>query len=53
MWSPVLTFALFWADGRRTIGEIQRLVELELGRTEIDLVAYFRFLQRLGYIAWA
>jgi hypothetical protein len=53
MWSGVLTFALFWADGRRTLGEIQRLVELELGQTEIDLVAYFRFLQRLGYIAWA
>ena len=53
MWSPVLTFGLFWADGQRTIGEIQRLVELELGKTEIDLVAYFRFLQRLGYIAWA
>ena len=53
MWSPVLTFGLFWADGQRTIGEIQRLVELELGKTEIDLVVYFHFLQRLGYIAWA
>ncbi len=52
MWSSVLTFGLFWADGQRTLGEIQRLVELEAGPTDIDLVAYFRFLQRLGYVEW-
>jgi len=53
MWSPTLTFALYWADGRRSLAEIRRLVELELGPTEIDLVAYFRFLQGQGLIEWA
>ena len=52
MWSSVLIFGLFWADGRRNLGEIERLVRLEMGPTDIDLIAYFRFLQRLGYIAW-
>ena len=52
MWSSVLIFGLFWADGRRNLGEIERLVRLEIGPTDIDLIAYFRFLQRLGYIAW-
>jgi len=53
MWSPVLIFGLFWADGRRDLREIQRLVELELGPTEVDLIAYFRFLERLGFVEWA
>jgi len=53
MWSPVLTFGLYWADGTLPVGEIQRRVELEFGPTEIDLVEYFQFLERLGYVEWA
>mgnify|MGYP005838879625 CR=1 FL=1 len=53
MWSPVLTFGLYWADGTLPIGEIQHRVELECGPTEIDLVEYFQFLERLGYVEWA
>ncbi len=52
MWSPVLTFGLYWADGTLRIGEIQRRVELEFGPTEIDLGEYFQFLERLGYVEW-
>ena len=53
MWSPALNFALFWADGRRTLGEIGHLVEMEVGPIKPDLIAYFRFLERLGHIEWA
>ena len=53
MWSPTLIFALYWADGARSIHEIGRLVEQEHGPTDIDLVAYFELLHELGHIAWA
>jgi hypothetical protein len=52
MWSAPLIFALYWADGRRTLQDIDRRVRLEFGPTEIDLTAYFRFLHKLGYVQW-
>jgi hypothetical protein len=50
MWSAVLNAALFWADGERSVAVIGRLVEQELGPSEVDLKGYFELLARLGYI---
>ena len=52
MWSATLTFGLYWADGQRTVTEIQRLVEFEFGPTEIVLGEYFGLLVQLGHIEW-
>jgi len=46
---PVL--ALYWADGRRSLAEILKLVELESGLEAKDfLVEYFRFLEKTGFV---
>lgn len=46
---PVL--ALYWADGRRSLAEILKLVELESGLEARDfLVEYFRFLEKTGFL---
>jgi hypothetical protein len=43
--------ALYWTDGKRTISEIVRLTELELGGDfRFDFSGYFRFLAKHGYI---
>jgi aminopeptidase YwaD len=43
--------ALFWADGRRTLGQILDLLELETdGRQPEALAAHFKLLARLGLI---
>ena len=47
--TPAIT-ALYWCDGRRTVAEVKRLTELELGPVKIDLDAYFSFLARHGYV---
>ena len=47
--TPAIT-ALYWCDGRRTVAEVKRLTELELGPVQLDLDAYFRFLARHGYV---
>ena len=47
--TPAIT-ALYWCDGHRTLAEVKRLTELELGPVNLDLDAYFRFLARHGYV---
>ena len=42
--------ALYWCDGKRTLAEVIRLTELELGPQNFDFVGYFKFLQRHGYV---
>ena len=42
--------ALYWCDGRRTLAEVIRLTRLEVGSTNFDLLKYFRFLERKGYV---
>jgi hypothetical protein len=42
--------ALFWCDGKRNLAEVIRLTEHELGPTDFDFVAYFRFLRKHGYV---
>ncbi|HET8667365.1 MAG TPA: M28 family peptidase [Terriglobales bacterium] len=43
---PLLT----WCDGKRTVAEVIRLVELEYGPMRFDFVGYFKFLAKHGYI---
>jgi hypothetical protein len=51
LWSSMLNSALYWCDGRRTIREVERLATLEHGKAPpVDLLAWFRFLERHGYI---
>jgi hypothetical protein len=48
---PVL--AEYWADGRRTIGEIVHLIEMEIGIRDPELVAgLFEMLHKLGLISY-
>jgi hypothetical protein len=46
----VPTSALYWCDGRRTLAEVIRLTELEMGPQSFDFVGYFKFLERHGYV---
>ncbi len=49
-WAAVPTLALYWCDGHRTLAEVERLTKLELGPTDLDFAAYFRFLRKHGYV---
>lgn len=49
-WATVPTIALYWCDGKRTLAEVARLTEMELGPTKFDFVTYFRFLRKHGYV---
>ncbi|HZT40083.1 MAG TPA: M28 family peptidase [Bryobacteraceae bacterium] len=49
-WAPVPTIALYWCDGKRSIAEVARLTQFELGPTKFDFVSYFRFLAKHGYV---
>jgi hypothetical protein len=42
--------ALYWCDGRRTLAEVIRLTELEMGPQTFDFVGYFTFLAKHGYV---
>jgi hypothetical protein len=44
------TAALYWCDGKRTLEEVIRLTELEVGPQQFDFVGYFRFLEKHGYV---
>jgi len=41
---------LLWCDGKRTLDEVIRLIELEHGPMDFDFVGYFKFLARHGYV---
>ncbi len=49
-WSAALCCALYWADGRRTLAEIQELMQHEFETLNVDLVEYFTFLAQRGYV---
>jgi hypothetical protein len=49
-WDALPTIALYWCDGRRNLDEVSKLTRLELGETDFDFVAYFRFLRKHGYV---
>lgn len=42
--------ALYWCDGKRTLAEVIRLTELEMGPQTLDFVGYFKFLEKHGYV---
>ena len=45
------TLAMYWTDGKRSLLEISRLVELEAGRTDLEyLVEYYRLLCAMGFV---
>jgi hypothetical protein len=52
MWSRPLILALYRADGNRSVDEIERLVTLEVGESDVDLLPYFRFLEEQGLVEW-
>ncbi|MBD3205871.1 DUF4910 domain-containing protein [Candidatus Bathyarchaeota archaeon] len=45
------TLALYWTDGNRNLKEINELVELETGKTNLEyLMKYFRYLEKMNLI---
>ena len=50
MFEGPAVIALWWCDGRRTLGEVIRLTTFELGETNFDFTGYFRFLEKHGYV---
>jgi hypothetical protein len=42
--------ALYWCDGKRTLAEVIRLTELEMGPQTMNFVGYFKFLEKNGYV---
>ena len=49
-WNGTLIEALNWCDGKRNLTEVIRLTTLERGNLRVDLVSWFRFLARHGYV---
>jgi hypothetical protein len=49
-WNKRVSIALYWCDGKRTLAEVKHLTEMEMGPTEFDFAAYFRFLAKHGYV---
>ena len=49
-WDTRLITALYWCDGRRTLADVIRRTRLETGPTDFDFLAYFRFLEKRGYV---
>ena len=49
-WDKLVTSALYWCDGKRTLAQVIHLAKMEVGPTNFDFAGYFRFLQRHGYV---
>ena len=50
-WRALTDLAAYWADGSRSVLEIADFIELETGKRDVELlVAYFRLLERLGFV---
>lgn len=50
-WMSMRVYAEYWADGRRSVAEIARLVEMETGRALGPAIAtYFRLLEKAGVV---
>lgn len=49
-WDTTVITALYWCDGHRTVAEVKKLTEQELGPVKVDLDGYFRFLAQHGYV---
>jgi hypothetical protein len=49
-WDATLQTAQFWCDGNRNLAEVIRRTTLERGTLRTDLVSWFRFLAKKGYV---
>jgi hypothetical protein len=49
-WTLPPSIALYWCDGKRTLGEVISRTQAELGPVKFDFEGYFRFLARRGYV---
>jgi hypothetical protein len=49
-WDATLNAALNWCDGKRNLAEVIRLTSQEHGPVRFNLVSYFRFLAKHGYV---
>jgi len=49
-WADTPVKALYWCDGRRTLAEVIKLTQLEVRSANFDLLKYFRFLEKKGYV---
>jgi len=49
-WGGPHTLALWWADGKRTIRQIYENVAAETDPAGCDLIAWFRLLEKHGYV---
>ena len=49
-WHTTAILALYYCDGQRTLDEVIRLTEAELGPQKFDFTGYFKFLARRGYV---
>ena len=46
-------YLVYWADGNRTVAEIDHQVNMEIGLSDKAFaLGYFRLLEKLGLIAW-
>jgi len=45
------TLSYYWADGKRNLLEISRLVELESGKTDTEyLLGYYSYLEKMSLV---
>jgi len=49
-WGGARNLALWWADGNRTIAQIRQRVAAEASLGDLDLVGWFKFLEKHGYV---
>jgi aminopeptidase YwaD len=48
-----ITYALYWTDGVRSIREISRMIDLEIGMTNLGyLVEMYKYLERMGVVGF-
>ncbi|MGI6359150.1 MAG: DUF4910 domain-containing protein [Bacillota bacterium] len=48
------TYLVYWADGQRTVAEVDHLVKMETGISDPAFaLRYFQLLERLGLVTWA
>lgn len=48
--TPTPLTLLYWCDGKRSIADVARLIELEQGPMKFDFLGYFKFLAKHGYV---
>jgi hypothetical protein len=48
-----ITYALYWTDGKRSIREISRMIDMEIGTTNLGyLVEMYKYLERMGVVGF-